>query len=77
VLGFLAVGVMLGPWGLSQLADTFPAAGMLSIGDPEEIGLLAELGVVLLLFMIGLELSFERLRRTWRQIVGLAARRCC
>ena len=71
VLGFLAVGVLLGPWGLSRLADAVPLAAGLSIADPEEIGLLAELGVVLLLFMIGLELSFERLRRMWRDIVGL------
>ena len=71
VLGFLAVGVMLGPWGLSRLAEGVPGAGLLTISDPEEITILAELGVVLLLFMIGLELSFERLRRMWRQIVGL------
>ena len=71
VLGFLAVGVLLGPWGLSRLAGAVPFAAGLSIADPEEIGLLAELGVVLLLFMIGLELSFDRLRRMWRDIVGL------
>jgi CPA2 family monovalent cation:H+ antiporter-2 len=71
VLGFLAAGVLLGPWGLGAVAEEFPLAGLLTISDPEEMGLIAELGVVLLLFMIGLELSLERLKRLRRFIVGL------
>lgn len=71
VLGFLAAGVLLGPFGLGSLAGDIPVAGFLTISDPEEIGAIAELGVVLLLFMIGLELSLERLKRLRRYIVGL------
>ena len=71
VLGFLAAGVLLGPWGLGRLADEIPLAGLLTISDPEEMELIAELGVVLLLFMIGLELSLERLKRLRRFIIGL------
>ena len=48
VIGFLAVGVAMGPHGFSV------------IGHGEEIELLAEIGIVLLLFSIGLEFSFER-----------------
>ncbi len=71
VLGFLAAGVLLGPWGLGRLADEIPLAGLLTISDPEEIDIVAELGVVLLLFSIGLELSLERLKRLRRFIIGL------
>ncbi|MDP8916398.1 MAG: cation:proton antiporter, partial [Pseudomonadota bacterium] len=71
VLGFLAAGVLLGPFGLGSLAGDIPIAGFLTISDPEEIGVIAELGVVLLLFMIGLELSLERLKRLRRFIIGL------
>lgn len=71
VLGFLAAGVLLGPFGLGRLAGDIPVAGFLTISDPDEIGVVAELGVVLLLFMIGLELSLERLKRLRRFIIGL------
>jgi CPA2 family monovalent cation:H+ antiporter-2 len=71
VLGFLAAGVMLGPFGLGRLAGDIPLAGFLTISDPEEISVIAELGVVLLLFMIGLEMSLERLKRLRRFIIGL------
>lgn len=71
VLGFLAAGVLLGPWGLGRLAADVPLAGLLTISDPEEMEIIAELGVVLLLFMIGLELSLERLKRLRRFIIGL------
>jgi len=71
VLGFLAAGVLLGPFGLGRLAEEVPLAGLLTISDPEELGIIAELGVVLLLFMIGLELSLERLKRLRRFIIGL------
>ena len=71
VLGFLAAGVLLGPFGLGSLAADIPIAGFLTISDPEEIGAIAELGVVLLLFMIGLELSLDRLKRLRRFIIGL------
>lgn len=71
VLGFLAAGVLLGPFGLGRLAGDVPLAGYLTISDPDEMAAVAELGVVLLLFMIGLELSLERLKRLRRFIIGL------
>jgi CPA2 family monovalent cation:H+ antiporter-2 len=71
ILGFLGAGVALGPFGLGALSDTVPWLSYFTIADPAEIGQLAELGVVFLLFMIGLELSWERLRLLRTYVFGL------
>ncbi len=73
ILGFLVVGIFLGPHVLGLAAQTIPALGLFAIGDPETIGGLAELGVVFLLFLIGLELSPERLLTMRRLVFGLGA----
>ncbi|MEO7497796.1 MAG: cation:proton antiporter [Massilia sp.] len=67
VLGFLAVGALLGPFGLGLMADQVPALSYLTFPRAEGIDLLAELGVLFLMFMIGLELSAARLwsLRVW------------
>lgn len=70
-LGFLTAGVLLGPFGLGALADEAPWLEALTIGRPEEFEQLAELGVAFLLFSIGLELSWERLRLMRRLVFGL------
>ena len=70
VLGFLAAGVLLGPDGLGRFADDGGWLSYLSITDRSQIEVLAELGVAFLLFMIGLELSWERLRAMRRLIFG-------
>ena len=54
IAGFLVMGALLGPGGLGLARD------------PERIRGLAELGVVFLLFEIGLELPIDALRRLWR-----------
>jgi monovalent cation:proton antiporter-2 (CPA2) family protein len=59
VLGYLAAGVAIGPSGLSL------------VEDPETIATVAELGVVLLLFIIGLELKLSHLLEMKRDIFGL------
>lgn len=71
VLGFLAAGVLLGPDGLGRLGDDTAWIRHLTIQDRSQIQLLSELGVVFLLFMIGLELSWERLRSMRRLVFGL------
>ena len=71
VLGFLAAGVLLGPDGLARFADTAPWLSWLTISDATQIRSLSELGVAFLLFMIGLELSWERLRAMRRLVFGL------
>src|SRR5512134_710501 len=59
VLGFLAAGMAIGPWGL-QL-----------VSEPEAIRGFAEIGVVLLLFLVGLELNPRRLWQMRRPIFGM------
>jgi CPA2 family monovalent cation:H+ antiporter-2 len=71
VLGFLAAGVLLGPDGLARFADTAPWLSWLTISDAGQIRSLSELGVAFLLFMIGLELSWERLKAMRRLVFGL------
>lgn len=73
ILGFLGAGVVLGPFGLGALSDTFPWLSYFTIANPGEIAQLAEFGVVFLLFMIGLELSWERLRLMRRWVFGMGA----
>ncbi|MCA0433069.1 MAG: cation:proton antiporter [Proteobacteria bacterium] len=71
VLGFLFVGVLLGPYVLGFAARQLPYLSVFSIGEPESIAFLGELGVVFLLFLIGLELSPERLITMKRLVFGL------
>jgi monovalent cation:H+ antiporter-2, CPA2 family len=73
VLGFMLVGIVVGPFGLASLAPHLPWLAAVTIGDPDSIAPIAQLGVVLLLFMIGLELSFERLWVMRRLVFGLGS----
>src|SRR5437763_14948283 len=62
VAGYLLAGIAIGPWGLKL------------VGQPEAIRAFAELGVVFLLFVIGLELEPHRLwtMRTRLIVLGLS-----
>ncbi|HEX7884701.1 MAG TPA: cation:proton antiporter [Phenylobacterium sp.] len=73
ILGFLSAGVVLGPYGLGALAHEVEWLNAFTIDNPGELAQLAELGVVFLLFTIGLELSWERLRSLRRYVFGLGA----
>src|SRR5665213_2020624 len=73
VIGFLAAGIALGPFRLGRLAGEYRWLAKVTISDSREIGEVAEFGVVFLLFMIGLELSFERLMRMRRILFGLGS----
>ena len=73
ILGFLLAGVILGPFGLGSLVHVLPWLDYVTVDNPEEIAQLAEFGVVFLLFMIGLELSWERLRLMRKLVFGLGA----
>ncbi|HEX2559604.1 cation:proton antiporter, partial [Phenylobacterium sp.] len=73
ILGFLGAGVLLGPQGLGRLGAELPWLQYFTVDNPDEIAQLAEFGVVFLLFMIGLELSWERLRLMRRYVFGLGA----
>jgi monovalent cation:proton antiporter-2 (CPA2) family protein len=71
ILGFLVVGLVLGPHVLGRFTERMPSLAALTITDPEAVAGLAELGVVFLLFLIGLELSFERLKTMRKLVFGL------
>ena len=73
VLGFIGAGAILGPFGLGRLADTVPWVSIFTIGNRSEIAHLAEFGVIFLMFMIGVELSWERLRTLRRLVFGLGS----
>ena len=61
VLGFIGAGLVIGPYGLARFAGDLPWLSYMVIADLEGVRALAELGIVFLLFMIGLELSLDRL----------------
>ena len=61
VIGFILVGVLVGPFGLGALIADYPWLRHITIADPAAIAPFAEIGIILLLFSIGLELSFKRL----------------
>ena len=73
ILGFLLAGVALGPHVLGALATRASWLSYLTVSRPTEFAALGELGVVFLLFMVGLELSWERLRLMRRLVFGLGA----
>src|SRR5688500_447041 len=70
VLGFLAAGALLGPYGLGRLIPQYPWVDWLTFTNPEGTSRLAEFGVVFLLFTIGIELSWQRLRILRRLVFG-------
>jgi len=61
ILGYVAAGLVIGPWGLNL------------VGDTERIMQVSEFGIVLLLFIIGLELQPTRLWIMRRLVFGLGA----
>ena len=67
VIGFLVAGTLLGPFGLGLLAARFPEVTWLTFPQGQGVEMLAEIGVLFLMFMIGLELSAARLwaMRAW------------
>lgn len=73
VLGYLAAGVVLGPLGLGSFKDDLNFLRWVTVIDAKNVAEIAELGVVFLLFLIGLELSFGRLITMRRLVFGLGS----
>ncbi len=73
VFGFMLIGAVVGPFGLGRAVHALPFLARVTITDPAAIEPIARLGVVMLMFMIGLELSFERLWALRRLVFGLGA----
>lgn len=73
VIGFILVGLIAGPAGLGRFVPQAHWLYYVTISDPHAIEPFAEFGIILLLFSIGLELSFARLWAMRRQVFGLGA----
>ncbi|MCW1985276.1 CPA2 family monovalent cation:H+ antiporter-2 [Novosphingobium capsulatum] len=73
IIGFILVGLLVGPYGLGSLAQQMPWLHYITISNPHAIEPFAEFGIILLLFEIGLELSFNRLWSMRRLVFGLGA----
>jgi monovalent cation:H+ antiporter-2, CPA2 family len=71
VLGFLATGTLLGPHGLGALTMNYAWLDYISISQQEGLTLLGEMGIVFLMFLIGMELSLQRLVAMRRLVFGL------
>jgi CPA2 family monovalent cation:H+ antiporter-2 len=73
VIGFILVGMLVGPYGLGKLVPQMPALYYFTITGTDAVQTFAEFGIVLLLFSIGLELSFKRLWAMRGMVFGLGA----
>ena len=73
VLGFLVMGCLLGPFGAGRFVVDYSWLSYFSFQSVENVRPLAELGVVFLMFTIGLELSVERLVAMRRWVFGVGS----
>jgi len=73
IIGFILVGILAGPHGLGTQVARYPWLEAVTITNPEAMKPFAEFGIVLLLFAIGLELSFKRLVTMRRAVFGIGA----
>lgn len=73
VIGFILVGLLVGPYALGGMVTAQPWLKWVTITEPQGLEPFAEFGIVLLLFTIGLELSFNRLWAMRRLVFGLGA----
>jgi monovalent cation:H+ antiporter-2, CPA2 family len=73
IIGFILAGIVIGPFGLGALAIGDPRFAWVSISDTAGIAPFAELGITLLLFSIGLELSFGRVWGMRKRLLGFGA----
>jgi CPA2 family monovalent cation:H+ antiporter-2 len=72
VLGFLVAGVLAGPYGFALWMDRWPWLETFTFPRAQGVQTLAELGVLFLMFLIGLELSVQRMwaMRRWVFLAG-------
>ncbi len=73
IIGFILVGILVGPGGLGAMVADAPWLYYVTITDRAAIAPFAEFGIILLLFSIGLELSFRRLWDMRALVFGVGA----
>src|SRR5579884_868795 len=71
VIGFILIGLFVGPGVLGGLSTSHSWLAYITISNRESIAPFAELGIILLLFSAGLELSFRRLWSLRRLVFGV------
>tara|TARA_R110000868_G_scaffold189695_2_gene433079 strand:+ start:124902 stop:126611 length:1710 start_codon:yes stop_codon:yes gene_type:complete len=72
-LGYLISGIILGPFGIGLLVGDYPFLSHLTFQSNEYVHHASELGIILLLFVIGLELSPQRLWQMRQLVFGLGS----
>jgi CPA2 family monovalent cation:H+ antiporter-2 len=73
IIGFILIGMLVGPHALGSLTGVVPWLHYFTITNPHAVEPFAELGIVLLLFSVGLELSFQRLWSMRQLVFGVGA----
>ncbi|MDJ0978017.1 MAG: cation:proton antiporter [Erythrobacter sp.] len=73
IIGFIVIGVLVGPYGLGTWASEIAIIDAITISDPARLAPFADFGIILLLFAIGLELSFNRLWQMRKLVFGLGS----
>jgi CPA2 family monovalent cation:H+ antiporter-2 len=73
VIGFILIGILIGPSALGAMAERAPWLNYVTITNVHAIEPFAEFGIIMLLFSIGLELSFRRLWGMRRLVFGVGA----
>ena len=76
-LGYLLAGIAIGPYGISAVSDHSIVLELISLQDAKHVKILAELGIVLLLFVVGLELTPRRLWQMRNLVFGLGGAQVC
>jgi CPA2 family monovalent cation:H+ antiporter-2 len=73
IIGFILIGVLVGPYGLGSMVENVGWLSHITISDPTQLAPFADFGIILLLFAIGLELSFNRLWQLRKLVFGLGS----
>ena len=73
VVGFILLGLAIGPFGLGGMVQRYSWLEPFAITDASRIAPFADIGILMLLFAIGLELSFRRLMAMRRAVFGLGS----
>lgn len=77
MLGYIICGAIIGPFGIAQFSELYPWIGSIAINNTETVYNLGELGIISLMFVIGLELSLDRLKSFKKLIFGLGSIQIC